>query len=111
MLVQLKHQNLEQESRFKTFAGGSGSLSGHKFFICRETESHYRQTRRSSVWKWLRQTISRVGLSMTSWGLQVWGLRPTTLRGHWLYDSLSCQRTGSGLKQMLSGELLVHSVL
>lgn len=76
-----------------------------------ETESHYRQTRRSSVWKWLRQTISRVGLSMTSWGLQVWGLRPTTLRGHWLCDSLSCQRTGSGLKQMLSGKLLVRSVL
>lgn len=55
---------------------------------------------------------SRVGLSMTSWGLQVCGLRPTTLHGHWLHgDSLSCQRTGSGLKQMLSGELLVRSVL
>lgn len=43
---------------------------------------------------------------MTSWGLQVWGLRPTTLHGHWLCDSLSCQRRESGLKQMLSGELL-----
>lgn len=48
---------------------------------------------------------------MTSWGLQVWGLRPTTLHGHWLCDSLSCQMRESGLKQMLSGELLVRSVL